>query len=223
MPDGVGLPAARTAYATLRERILSNHYTPGQSVSIGEVTATLGMSRTPLRDALIRLEEERLIELVPRQGFRVLPVHPQAMREAYEVLAGLEVAAVELLAMRGADDAERAGLAAVSDALGQALECGDLDAWARADARFHDLILSAARNDRLLSIAEGLLEQTRRARAVTLQLRPLPEASTRAHQALVAAILAGDTTAARDIHLRQRLRSARELTEILEKLNIRVL
>jgi DNA-binding GntR family transcriptional regulator len=223
MPDGAALPAARTAYTTLRERILSNHYAPGQSVSIGEVTATLGMSRTPLRDALIRLEEERLIELVPRQGFRVLPVHPQAMREAYEVLAGLEVAAIELLAMRGMDDAERAALAEASDALGQALEREDLDAWARADAQFHRLILSAARNDRLLAIAEGLLEQTRRARAVTLRLRPLPTASTRAHQALVAALVAGDTRQAQHIHLRQRLRSARELTEILEKLNIRTL
>jgi len=223
MPDGATLPAARTAYAVLRERILSNHYAPGRSVSIAEVTAALGMSRTPLRDALIRLEEERLIELVPRQGFRVLPLHPRAMREAYEVLAGLEVAAIELLTMRGPDQAERAALAEVSNALGRALEAKDLDAWALADARFHDLVLAAAGNERLLGIAEGLLEQTQRARALTLRLRSLPEASTRAHQALVAAILAGDATAARDIHLRQRLRSARELTEILEKLNIQTL
>jgi DNA-binding GntR family transcriptional regulator len=198
MPDGNPLPAARTAYAALRERILSNYYTPGQSVSITEVTAALAMSRTPLRDALIRLEEERLIELVPRQGFRVLPLPPGAMRESYEVLAGLEVAAIELLTTRGPDQAERAALAEVSEALGLTLEEQDLDAWAVADARFHDLILSAG-------------------------LRPLPEASTRAHQALVAAILAGDATSARDIHLRQRLRSARELTEILERLNIRAL
>ncbi len=223
MPDGAALPAARTAYAALRERILSNHYAPGQSVSIAEVTTALGMSRTPLRDALIRLEEERLIELVPRQGFRVLPVHPRIMREAYEVLAGLEVAAIELLMMRGPDAAERVALAEVAEALGRAVETGDLEAWAGADARFHDLILGAARNDRLLAIAGGLLEQTRRARAVTLRLRPLPQASTRAHQALVAAILAGDAAQARDIHLRQRLRSARELTDILETLNIRAL
>ncbi len=223
MPDGAALPAARNAYAALRERILSNHYAPGQSVSIAEVTASLGMSRTPLRDALIRLEEERLIELVPRQGFRVLPVHPRAMREAYEVLAGLEIAAVELLTMRGPNPAERAALAEVADALGRTLDQRDLDAWALADARFHKLILTAAGNERLLAIAEGLLDQTRRARALTLRLRPLPEASTRAHQALVAAILAGNAGDARDVHLRQRLRSAKELTEILEKLNIRVL
>jgi DNA-binding GntR family transcriptional regulator len=223
MPDGAALPAARTAYAALRERILSNAYAPGRSVSIAEVTADLGMSRTPLRDALIRLEEERLIELVPRQGFRVLPVHPRTMREAYEVLAGLEVAAIELLTTRGPDEAERTALAEVSAALERALKIRDLDAWAAVDERFHDVILSSAGNERLLEIARGLLEQTHRARAVTLRLRPLPEASTRAHQALVAAILAGDAAAARDIHLRQRLRSARELTEILERLNIRAL
>ncbi|MFC7738636.1 GntR family transcriptional regulator [Roseomonas sp. GCM10028921] len=223
MPDGAALPAARSAYAALYEHILSNVYAPSQSVSIAEVTADPGMSRMPLRDARIRLEEERLIELVPRQGFRVLPVHPSAMRETYEVLAGLEGAAIELLITRGPNEAERAALVEVSAALERALDAQDLvDTWAAAHKRYHDVILSSSGNQRLLEIARGLLGQTRRACGDAAPA-PLAGASTRAHPTLVGAILAGDVGAACDNHLRQRLRSARELTEILERLNIRVL
>ncbi|MBR0646453.1 GntR family transcriptional regulator [Plastoroseomonas hellenica] len=212
---------AAGAYETLRARILGNDYAPGQSVSVAALALELGMSRTPLRDALIRLEGERLVELVPRYGFRVLPVAPGEMREIYEVLAGLELVAVALLIARGPTAADEAALEQAGARLQRTLEAGDLDAWAEADTDFHDLLLRLGGNARLAATATELLQQTRRARAITLRLRPLPRHSTQSHRALITAILRRDGPRARELHLEQRLRSARELTEILERLNIR--
>lgn len=219
--DRAGTTHATGAYETLRTRILRNDYAPGQTVSVAELAAELGMSRTPLRDALIRLEGERLVELVPRYGFRVLPVAPGEMREIYEVLAGLELVAVELLIARGPTAADAAALERAGRELHRALEAGDLDAWSEADTHFHDLLLRFGGNARLADTAAELLQQTRRARAITLRLRPLPRNSTHSHQALIAAILQRDAPLARELHLQQRLRSARELIDILERLNIR--
>jgi DNA-binding GntR family transcriptional regulator len=209
------------AYEAIRARILNNEYAPGRSVSVQELASELGMSRTPLRDALIRLEKDRLVELVPRQGFRVLPVAPREMREIYEILAGLELVAIELIIARGPTEAEAGALTAAAGALRLAHDSGDLDRWAEADARFHDLLLEQAGNRRLAETAADLLQQTRRARAITLRLRPPPRHSTESHEALAAAILRRDAAGARDLHMKQRLRSARELTEILHRLDIR--
>ena len=68
------------------------------------------MSRTPVREALIRLQKEGLVDVIPRHGMRVLPVSPTDMKEIYEILTALEAMAAELLAKRKPSDAELAPL-----------------------------------------------------------------------------------------------------------------
>ncbi|MEO6363940.1 MAG: GntR family transcriptional regulator, partial [Caldimonas sp.] len=108
-------PTARTtastsmvdqAYQQIRRRILDNVWPPGYQTLEQAVALALGMSRTPVREAMLRLQNEGLVEVVPRHGMRVLPVSPTDMREIYEILAALECMASEILAQRKPTEAE---------------------------------------------------------------------------------------------------------------------
>src|SRR4051812_8794246 len=76
-------------YQRLKQRILDNEYAPGTQVLEQDLASGLGLSRTPVREALIRLQQEGLVEVVPRHGMRVLPLSPRDMREIYTVLTSL--------------------------------------------------------------------------------------------------------------------------------------
>ena len=78
------------AYEQIRRRILDNVWPPGHRALEQEVALELGMSRTPVREALLQLQNEGLVEVIPRHGVRVLPVSPTDMREIYEILTALE-------------------------------------------------------------------------------------------------------------------------------------
>src|SRR3546814_8542442 len=97
----------------------------------------MGMSRTPIHEALICLQSEGLVELIPRRGMRVLPVSAEDMREIYEVLTALECAAVELVALRRPNEKELQPLADATRDMALALEEGGagLEAWAAAEDR----------------------------------------------------------------------------------------
>ena len=86
------------AYEQIRRRILDIDWPPGHRALEQEVALALGMSRTPVREALMRLQDEGLVEVIPRHGMRVLPVSPNDMREIYQILTALECMAAELLA-----------------------------------------------------------------------------------------------------------------------------
>lgn len=212
---------SRTAYNLIKRRILHNVYAPNVTVSVQELVLELGMSRTPIREALIRLEEEGLVGLVPRQGFRALPIAADEMLNVYEILAGLEAAAIEVLIGRGLADLEIDALRTCVANLEDALLHDDLDRWAQADAAFHRKLVGLSENSRLIATVSQFMEQTTRARAITLRLRPRPAKSTRSHADLVEAIAARDAAVAREIHWSQRLRSARELAGILKQFNMK--
>ena len=214
---------AATAYNDIRRRILCAEYGAANVVSVQELSQQLGMSRTPIRDALIRLEKEGLVELVPRQGFRVLPLAPNDMLEIYQILAGLEVAAICILIERGLTNAEEARIRKIVEQMEKALSNGNLSRWSEADSKFHRLLIELAGNSRLRGIVEQFWDQTARVRALTLHIRAKPTKSTDNHGRLVDAIISRDVTRAVRIHTQQRLRSARELVEILGHLNIRQL
>lgn len=215
--------SAAAAYAEIKRRVLANEYAAGATVPVQEVARLLGISRTPIRDALIRLEKEGLVELVPRYGFRVLPLSARDMLEVYQVLAGLESAAIHVLAERGLDTPEARRLRAPVEAMERALAEDDLDAWAAADTAFHHTLIDLVGNTRLSQTVDQFRDQTLRARLLTLRLRRRPEASTTNHRKLAEALIAGDARAAYEAHMVQRARSGAELVDILSRLNIRQL
>ena len=88
------------AYVRLKNEIRENRLPPGFQAPEPEIAERLGMSRTPVREALIRLEAEGLVELIPRRGARVMPISPTDMAEIYDLLTALEPLAARLVANR---------------------------------------------------------------------------------------------------------------------------
>jgi len=208
------------AYVEIKRRILDNTYTPNLQVYEQELALQLGMSRTPVREALIRLEREGLVQIVPRRGMRVVPVSPSDMRDIYEVITCLEAQAAGRLAARKPSRDEVQVLIDDVEAMDRALAKKDLEAWAAADADFHGHLLELCGNRRLAQVAGAIADQAHRARMVTLHMRPLPLRSNEDHRAVIEAILAGDARRAHDVHEQHRRNAMELLTEILQRYNL---
>ncbi len=211
------------AYAAIRRRILDNVYPPGHQALEGDLADELAISRTPVREALIRLANEGLVEVIPRHGMRVLPVSSLDMSEIYVVLTALESAAAELLAQRRPTEAELEPLVHATNDMTRALASDDLDGWAAADERFHQRLVELAGNRTLIDAVARLADRTHRARMFTLRLRPKPTHSTREHTALLERIRAGDGAGAVEVNRAHRQRAGGELLAIFERYRLQQL
>jgi len=158
---------ADKAYHAIRDRIVSLELAPASLIDERALVDELGMSRTPVREALMRLAQERLVEVYPRRGMFVTPVDVRELARLSEVRAVLEPAAARLAAER-ATEAERAGL----EALVAEIDAGGDDLMG-LDERIHRAVYRAAHNDLL----EATLEQY-----YVLALRIWAMAGERAHE-----------------------------------------
>lgn len=208
-------------YREIKRRILENEYSPGHHALELGLANEFGVSRTPLREALVRLENEGLVEIIPRHGMRVLPMSAEDMLEIYQIMTSLETLAVGIIAERGLREADLKALEAATDDMAKALDTDDLDAWAEADDRFHQIMLDLTKNRRLVNTVNGFWDQTHRAQRLTLRLREKPLRSTTNHRRLIEALRKGDADLARQIHGTQRQKSHEELIDILERYAIR--
>ena len=215
-----GPSLADAAYEQIRQRILDNAWPPGHRALEQEVALELGMSRTPVREAMVRLQNEELVELIPRHGMRVLPVSPAAMKEIYEILTALECMAAELLARRAPSAKELQPLVQATQAMDRALAGDDLDAWAHADERFHAGLLELAGNRQLQATVMNYWDRAHRARMFTLKLRPKPVNSTHEHMQLVEHLRSGDAEGAVRVNRAHRERASRELLAICERFQL---
>jgi len=212
------IPYSRAAYRQLRSWILDNEMPAGYQATEQEVASVLGMSRTPTREAMLRLENEGLIELRSRHGMRVLPISTDDMREIYEILTGLEASAAASVAEKGANETEIAELESSVADMDQALDNDDLVSWMAADARFHHLLVDFSGNKRLASVVDIFLTQAARARKLTVKLRPKPTKSNIAHAAVVDAIKNRDSDKAWRVHMQHRKESGEMLIGLLQDL-----
>lgn len=215
--------SAHRAYVEIRRRIIENELPAGSVILEQDLAQELGMSRTPVREAMIYLANEGLVEVRPRHGFLVLPISVKDMIDIYEILTALEATAAANLAREGVSKQQLATLEEAVEAMDNALDINDLDAWAAADERFHKMLVTHTGNQRLQSVVEMFWDQTHRARMVTLRLRPKPTKSNDDHRAVIDAIRARDPVKAHDQHTRHRTVSGNMLTELLEKHKIRSL
>ena len=211
------------AYRALKEAVRENVLPPGYQGSEQEIASKLGMSRTPVHEAIIRLQEEGLVRVMTRRGVLICPVSPEDMREIYDIIIALEATAAALLAGRQEDD-RSAGvveLTQVNEAMRKALEHDDLAAWAAADDLFHRILIERSGNRRLARIAGTIMDQSHRARMLTLRMRPKPLRSVEQHRAILDAIARGDAAQARRHARDHRTRARDELLPLLANLNIR--
>jgi len=184
------------AYEALKRRICDGIWAGGDEWLEREAAEEIGVSRTPIREALIRLEEERLVKVRPRRGFVVMSISAADMVEIYEILTALEPLAAAKLASMKDNDRAVARLVAAVDAMDNALVEDDLAKWGEADSEFHRALVEEAGNARLARIIATVSDQAHRARVATLHLRPKPSKSNNDHRAVLRAIRSGDAETA---------------------------
>jgi DNA-binding GntR family transcriptional regulator len=204
------------AYLAIQHAICYLDLPPGMKVLEREMTRILQMSRTPVREALVRLEVEGWIRLVPRHGLIVSPIEPEPLREIFEVTAGLDGIAGTFAAERATSD-ELDELHRVVDEQDWALRNGELLKWAKLDDQFHNLIIDMAHNERLKSIMNTLSDQVYRARLYTIERRAKPQRSIEEHRVIAATLKAKEADAARILLQSHRRRGSDEVIDILRR------
>jgi DNA-binding GntR family transcriptional regulator len=180
------------AYDRLKFEITHSKLPPGSQAPEPDIAERLGMSRTPVREALIRLEADGLVHLIPRRGVRVLGVSVQDLAEVYDILSALEPLAISDLAGRTIAPKDLEKLEDLIRDMDLALDRNDLDGWADAEDGFYRLLLALGENRRLEKIVLGLYDQVRRGRMVLLRLRGVPVATVQTYRDILAAIVSGD-------------------------------
>lgn len=211
---------AERAYELIKQRIIRGDYLLGSTISEPDLASSLGMSRTPLREALVRLAHDRMVDLVPRRGMRVKQPTKRDLEEINELLSCLECEAAERLALRRLNAEELTQLDSAIRKMDEALGAEDMGAWAAADFEFHRLLIVLQQNSHLAEVALSLLEKAHRFRLMALPHRDKPLYSNVNHAAVVEAIRRGDAQTAVEIHRSHKRRWSRELGELMPKMNI---
>ena len=211
------------AYDALKAAIRNNVFAPGYQGSEQDIATQLRMSRTPVHEAIIRLQEEGLVRVLPRRGVMVCPISPDDMREIYGVIIALETASSELLAEKPEDERSLIAdeLDSVNAQMEAALAADDLVDWAGADERFHQLLVERSGNGRLARMFHTIMDQSHRARMLTLRLRPKPTASVAEHRAIVGAVRQGDARTARERAKQHRVSARDQLLPLLSQLGMK--
>ncbi|MEH7307293.1 GntR family transcriptional regulator [Neobacillus drentensis] len=206
------------AYLATRHAIRQLQLPPGQTVLEREMAEILGMSRTPVREALVRLEMEGWVRLIPRRGFVVAPIIADDLQQIYEVVEALDGIAGSLAAKRATPE-ELDKLDHLIEEQEKALASEDLLAWTDLDEQFHQLIVDLARNPRLRGVMDSQSDQLYRARLYTIKLRPEPTRSIMDHKAIVSVMRAAEPDAARSMLQSHRYRARSEILQIIRSMS----
>lgn len=202
------------AYLCVRHAIRHLQFPPGQTVLEREMAEILGMSRTPVREALVRLEMEGWVRLIPRHGFIVAPILADDLQQIYEVVEALDGIAGQLATGRATIE-QLDHLEFLIQEQEKALERNDLLTWTDLDDQFHNKIVDMAQNPRLRGIMDSQSDQLYRARLYTISLRPKPTRSIMEHKAILAVMRASESEAARTMLQSHRHRARNEILEAL--------
>jgi len=177
----------------IEEQIATGRLAPGSALDELTLAERFGVSRTPVREALIQLAAEGLIEIRPRRGAVVMALGPTRLLEMFEVMAELEAMCARQAARRMTEPERQVLLAAHH-------ECeaarGDTDAYFYANERFHGAIYAGSHNGFLAEQTAQLQRRLRPYRRLQLRVRNRMANSFAEHESVVQALLAGDGAAA---------------------------
>jgi DNA-binding GntR family transcriptional regulator len=192
------------AYAALRTAIVTAQLAPGRRLSENELAGLIGVSRTPVREALLRLRDERLVDVVPQLGTFVTFIDEDAVADAHFVRESLEVNAVRH-APGPLDDATLQPIEDNLETQQRAAEIGDDDAFARLDDELHHLLCDLSGRSVAWRMSERTRGQLDRVRRLSLPDAGYRRQMLAEHRAVVAAVAAGDADGA-ERELRHHLR-----------------
>lgn len=157
------LPLRDVVFNTLRQAILTGELKPGERLMEIHLADKLGVSRTPIREAIRKLELEGLVTMIPRRGAEVAQITEKSMNDVLEVRRALDALCVELACERITEE-ELVTLKAACDEFEAAIRTGDVKKIAQADVALHDIIVQATGNRRLIQLVNNLAEQMYRYR-----------------------------------------------------------
>jgi DNA-binding GntR family transcriptional regulator len=183
-------PAAARAYHHIKARLLEGAYGEGELLSEGAIAQELGISRTPVREAMLQLQAERLLTLYPKRGALVRPVSAREVAELFETRLLVEL---HCLRAAAADPGLPAALRAEISRQGELLSVDDRTAFAAADREFHRVWVAAAGNRLLLELYDGLRDRQQRVIATLIAFDATqPRQLLDEHATILAALEAGD-------------------------------
>ncbi len=185
------LPLRDVVFQTLRQAILYGELKPGERLMEIHLAERLGVSRTPIREAIRKLELEGLVEMIPRRGAVVASITEKDLKDVLEVRRTLELLACDVACERITPELLEE-LKEAKEEFGYLKETEDVNRLADADVRFHEIIYMATGNDRLISILNNLREQMYRYRLEYLKDKGSREQLDKEHQEIYLGIKNGD-------------------------------
>lgn len=185
------LPLRDVVFNTLRQAIITGEFAPGERLMEIALAERLGVSRTPVREAIRKLELEGLVVMIPRKGAEVAQITEKDLRDSLEVRCNLEELAVKLACERINQEGEEKLKLALSE-FKKAVEGKDFQNIVDSDIAFHDVIFEATQNHRLMQIASNLREQVYRYRVQYIKDKKLHPVLEEEHRLIVDYILKKD-------------------------------
>lgn len=177
------LPLRDVVFQTLREAILKGELKPGERLMELQLASRLGVSRTPIREAIRMLEQEGLAVTIPRKGAEVAKMTEKDMEDVLQIRKALD----ELAASLACEKMKEEQLQALKEAMEhfeQSTHTGDIKMLAQADVEFHDAIYVAADNPKLMNLLNNLREQMYRYRVEYLKDASVYQDLMKEHQAI---------------------------------------
>lgn len=160
-------PLRELVFEAVREAIISGQLKPGERLMEIQLAEELGVSRTPVREAIRKLELEGFVLMLPRKGAYVANISMKDIVDVFEIRGALEGLAAQLAAERATEeDVERLERLLVE--IGECIERNDVEGLVQADTRFHEVLFTSSRNGRLQQMLSLLREQIQRFRTRTL-------------------------------------------------------
>ena len=157
------LPLRDVVFNTLRQAILKGELEPGERLMEIQLAERLGVSRTPIREAIRKLELEGLVLMIPRKGAEVAKISARSLRDVLEVRRALEELAIELACQRMSEE-EVGNLQKAQEDFKKAIAEGDAMKIAETDEHYHDVIYEGTQNAKLIQMLNNLREQMYRYR-----------------------------------------------------------
>ncbi len=191
------LPLRDVVFHTLRNAILTGRLKPGERLMEIHLAETLGVSRTPIREAIHKLELEGLVVMIPRRGASVASISRKALKDVLEVRRALDTLCAELACERITVEEKEQLKKACLD-FENATKSKDATIIAKADVAFHDIIIRATGNEKLVTLINNISEQIYRFRFEYIKDETQHHYLINEHKTLVNAILKGDVDMARD-------------------------
>ena len=192
------LPLREVVFNTLRNAIIQGEFQPGERLMEVTLANKLGVSRTPVREAIRMLELEGLVVMIPRRGAEVASITVKDLKDALEVRMAIEALSVRLACKR-IDEAGKEELKKVCIAFREAINSKLVPAIVQSDESFHNTIYKLSKNQRLINIAQNLREQVYRYRVEYVKDFSYHEKLVVEHDKITMAILKGDVETAEAI------------------------